>query len=715
MASAIVDIILSLLRSGKEYLRDMSKIPLEKIEQTLDITTLVWMLLYGSFPYPTAQQQIEEQLGNIEKTIEENPEEARQGFTWLYRIGRLYRLVHVQPLWVNDLLDTAIRYKRVKTINDFGIFSDSYNYHIMTIIPPISVSDLLRAYDSVSYSTEKYEMIDTQTILHKILRLSEKLITYDLTIARTIPVIKRINVEQISLMDVIEKYTSLLTENVFTESMGITDGFNVLSKGKTILSLSDYLSLTDEVVSLATSVVRRLSEYLALSDEIGSETYSFIQALTLTFSELIGVSDGQTQGYPYPEQPEKTYMQYVLSEVTRLTDLLEVITTMVAPVLSLVSTTEYAYATAYNFQRKLVRTSDGTLYCVYIKQLNGYYQIYVKKSVDNGETWTDETRISTYPGMENYYQICPSIAVDSQDRLHVVWYGKATGYTTYFQIWYNYFDGSWHTPVRISTYLGMEDHDQHYVSIAVDSQDRIHVVWAGRTVNYPSYDQIWYNYFDGSWHTPVRISTYAGMENRSQIYPSIAVDSLDRLHVVWQYYMSYWQIWYNYYDGVWHSPVRISTYTGMENYHQQYVSIAVDSQDRIHVVWTGKATAGGDQIWYAYYDGVWHTPIRISTYLGMENYGQTYPSIAVDSQDRIHVVWTGRATGYTDYDKVWYAKYDGEWSTPECLQPTGQNTYPNLRWSRYPVSNRVTNRLDYVFTEGIESPYDIMFASLFIG
>jgi len=297
----------AIINTIREYLRDMSKRPLEKIEETLDISTLLWMLLYGSFPYPTAQQQVEEQIGNIDRIIEENPEQAKQGFTWLYRIGRLYRLVHVQPLWVNDLLNTAIRYKRVKTINDFGVFSDSYNYHIMTIIPPIRLSDSVKVYDLLRYSA--------RTISHEIFSPSERLTTYDLMTRVIFPVIKPINVEQISLTDIVEKYTSLLTENTFEELIGITDGFNVFSKGKSALSFSDYLSLIDEVISRAISAVKRFSEYLTLSDEIITQIQIWKR---LTFDELISVSDGQIQGYPYPEQPEKMYMQYTLTETIQL-------------------------------------------------------------------------------------------------------------------------------------------------------------------------------------------------------------------------------------------------------------------------------------------------------------------------------------------------------------------------------------------------------------
>jgi len=709
----------AIINAIREYLRDMSKRPLEKIEETLDISTLLWMLLYGSFPYPTAQQQIEEQIGNIEKVIEENPEQAKQGFTWLYRIGRLYRLVHVQPLWVNDLLNYAIRILETKVIEDYAKVSDLLNYYISSKLVT-ERSDISKIHDSLSYST--YNSVSKQ--YEFIMRLLESLRVYDAYIHLAFPATRSSFVEQVSLMDSVEKYVSSLVENVYSESLFSTDEVNVLSGSKTALSLSDYLLSIDEVISTLRAVefpelelvVKHLPEYLTLVDET---LYSPLQALTLTFSESISILDGQIQGYPYPEQPEISYMQYTLTEATQLTDLLKAITTIVAPILSLVSTSEFERATQINNQRKLVRTSDGTLYCVYIRQLNGHYQIYVKKSMDNGETWTDETRISTYSGMENYDQYSPCIAVDSNDNLHVVWYGNADGFTDYFQIWYAKYDGIWHTPVRISTYTGMENLVQAFPCIAVDSNDNLHVVWHGKATGY-TYNQVWYAKYDGIWHTPVRISTYPGMENAPEEVPCIAVDSNDNLHVVWNGRATgytYAQIWYAKYDGIWHTPVRISTYTGMENYDQYNPCIAVDSNDNLHVVWNGGAIGYTSyiQIWYAKYDGIWHTPVRISTYTGMENYNQYRPSIAVDSNDNLHVVWYGKATGYTDYDKVWYAKYDGSWETPECLQPTGQNRYPNIRWSRYPASNQVTNRLDYVFTEGTEAPYNIMFASLFIG
>ena len=291
-----------------------------------------------------------------------------------------------------------------------------------------------------------------------------------------------------------------------------------------------------------------------------------------------------------------------------------------------------------NLSRACTHTSDGTLYVTYCKNLAGVSQIYIKKSVDDGVTWTDETLLSTYAGMNGQTQHWPCIAVDSDDHLHVVWRGQATGYTTGTQIWYRKYTDAWGAITRISTYANMSISPEDVPCIAVDSNDYLHVIWVGKATGYTR-NQTWYNKYTDAWAGPVRISTYAGMSGQAQLYPCIAVDSDDHLHVVW------------------------------------------------HGQATGYTT--GTQIWYAkgvspYEAADWVTPIRISDYTDMEDYAQYNPSVAVDSSDYIHVIWRGRTTGYLDFYKIWYAVYTDSWATPECLQPVGQSTLGNLRWSRWP-------------------------------
>lgn len=332
-------------------------------------------------------------------------------------------------------------------------------------------------------------------------------------------------------------------------------------------------------------------------------------------------------------------------------------------------------------QRKFVKTSSK-LYVVYNTLLAGKDQIYVIESADSGVTWTNATRISTYDGMNVQYQKYPSMAVDSAGNLHVVWNGKATGFTTKDQIWYAKFDGSsWSSPVQISTAAGMSTREQIRPCIAIDSADNLHVVWAGTATGFTTYKQIWYTKFDGSWSTPVRISTYANMATAGgQTTPSITPDSVDNLHVVWSGFATGFtapQIWYAKYDGSWSSPVRISTYAGMdtEGTGQGHNSIAIDSGDVIHVVWSGPATGyeSYEQIWYAKYDGSWSAPERISTDATMVNRYQYNPSVKAADSD-VMMIWESVDTPVV----LWMLTYGGALS---MVQSPGR--YPNFRWSMH--------------------------------
>src|SRR5512137_1364124 len=72
--------------------------------------------------------------------------------------------------------------------------------------------------------------------------------------------------------------------------------------------------------------------------------------------------------------------------------------------------------------RKLVRTSDGYLHCVYEGSDGANTQIYCAHSADGGVTWLREPITS-----DSHNQFNPSIAVDAGDDLHVVWDGKHAG------------------------------------------------------------------------------------------------------------------------------------------------------------------------------------------------------------------------------------------------------------------------------------------------
>ncbi|GAH39111.1 unnamed protein product [marine sediment metagenome] len=164
----------------------------------------------------------------------------------------------------------------------------------------------------------------------------------------------------------------------------------------------------------------------------------------------------------------------------------------------------------------MVRTSGDRIYVVYKKKLGTKYQIYVKYSDDEGDTWSDRFRLSDAAGMDGYSQLGQCIAVDSEDNLHVVWGGRATGYAR-DQVWYRKYDGAWGITTHVDPRVNAGDYDEHEPSIAVDSEDNLHLVWAEfSTVDY--INKIYYTKYNGSWATPILISTAAGMETTYSQY-----------------------------------------------------------------------------------------------------------------------------------------------------------------------------------------------------
>ena len=147
-------------------------------------------------------------------------------------------------------------------------------------------------------------------------------------------------------------------------------------------------------------------------------------------------------------------------------------------------------STAGANQRKLVRTSDGSYHAVYHK-LNGdgFYQIYCADSSDGGQTWTETPLISGPLVTSISHDNRPTIVSDSQDNLYVVWWGKSVDSPTYNQvrlIKYSHDGSAWGS---IQT-LTNESADQSMTSMVVDSADNVYVAWNGKDAASPSYTQV---------------------------------------------------------------------------------------------------------------------------------------------------------------------------------------------------------------------------------
>jgi hypothetical protein len=358
----------------------------------------------------------------------------------------------------------------------------------------------------------------------------------------------------------------------------------------------------------------------------------------------------------------------------------------------LISADGLSDSTAGANQRKLVRTSDGAYHAVYHK-LNGdgYYQIYCADSTDGGQTWTETALISGPLVTSISHDNRPSIVSDSQDNLYVVWWGKSADSPTYNQIRlvkYSHATGTWGSLQTLTN----ESADQSMSSMVVDSHDDIYLAWNGKDAASPSYTQIRVIKFTAATDSWGPISDLTA-ESYDQQRPFITVDYEDNLHLAWYgkdaASPSYTQIRYmKYSSGAW-SPVYDVT---SGDYAQDFVSLAVDSLNNVHLTWHGSdaSSPAMQQIRYVEYVKATSTWGDIDT-LSSEQYGrgQWNPYIAIDASDIVRIVWNGRFDPDNGIYDIRYAQKAGSgWNaTVELTDDAVDNQYPTLIWYVNPLVN----------------------------
>ncbi len=239
-----------------------------------------------------------------------------------------------------------------------------------------------------------------------------------------------------------------------------------------------------------------------------------------------------------------------------------------------------------------------------------YYTCYYKDSI-----WTIPVNVSN----DSFASWGPDVAVDTLNRVHVVWFNYETGKI----MWTMCEDGVWTTPVSISDSV---PYACQGCRIAVNPLDNtVHCVWHDLAYP-PDGGKIWHSYFDGNaWSSVEAVSE----EGDNSAWADIAVDSLGRLHVVWKDYGTN-DIFYSCFDSVsWSSPVNISNLSGQSCTPR----IAIDRNNNPHVVWEERT--GVSEVYYTYFDGSrWMEPMLVDIdYSGS-------PVIAVDKNNRVHVAWT---------------------------------------------------------------------------
>ena len=345
---------------------------------------------------------------------------------------------------------------------------------------------------------------------------------------------------------------------------------------------------------------------------------------------------------------------------------------------------EHSDATHWSSKRIAVRDRSGALYvCLLCKRLQGALR--VMKTTNGGRRWTSLPD-SGFRGInpKGY-----SLAIDGRGGLHLVVHDYKPGHFFHRE----FGGGSWKPKERLSDKPltgGLAP------TVAVDSKDRLHVVWqsSGGSAFYRVKEA-------GAWKKVDPIGRMGGQT-------SVAVGGDDAVHVVGGYGGGGGLRYRKRSGGSWR-PIEVIDPLSTS----RHASIAVDSKHRPHVVWTGNGYSQGWRIFYSRRTAEgWQVKKRISARHQKRTDDRYHnPVIALDVKDDIHVVYDGADP---ERKKLLYyvTGSRGRWSAEEGLTASGAAICnPHLRWSFWPEANRVKGKedLDLFATELKEPAFRVLY------
>ncbi|MGH9914214.1 MAG: sialidase family protein, partial [Pyrinomonadaceae bacterium] len=386
-------------------------------------------------------------------------------------------------------------------------------------------------------------------------------------------------------------------------------------------------------------------------------------------------------------------------------------------------TSEDNKSMGYPDGRKIVRDSSGNLYAAYRKKFNSRHQIFVSKSTNGGSSWfvtNGATPISVVDG--DFDQRVPSIAIDSNNTLHVVWYGRDHNFagTDERQIKYSRsFDGgnswtAWQNIATVDGYNGESLWQEHPV-VYFDRGNTIYVVWEGRDRDHDSQQAKFIKSTDGgnSWTDWKNIGDTPTGNNQSR--PTIVVDANGKIFVIC------YGFWTNSKQNILYSTstnggASFSAWNAVNatNDDQRHPSAAIDSGDKIHLVWREENSVGKTEIRYSKYTSPnWSASSAISVTSGSF---QFFPSIANASGSQ-YVVWTETtdSSGFPSENpatgRIVFAKRlqgSSTWAKSNVTS-VANNVWGSIRWSANTLNG---GTIDIVFQAGSASPFSLKYQSL---
>jgi hypothetical protein len=283
--------------------------------------------------------------------------------------------------------------------------------------------------------------------------------------------------------------------------------------------------------------------------------------------------------------------------------------------------------TSYTSARCLAAGLGGNLHAVWFDDRDGNYEIYTKRSTDNGTTWGADARLTSNTA-DQYH---PAVAV-SGTVVHVVWWDERNGLNS--EIYYKRSTDAgvmWSEDARLTD----DAAKSHYPSIAT-AGDTVHVVWWDERTGWDIYYKRSTD-AGATWSDDVALTAPAGLS----MWPSVAV-SEGSVHVVW----------FDDRDGNQEIYYKRSTNGGVTwgedtrlteaDFYSEYPVVA-SAGPFVHVAWSDNRDGNYEAYYKRSTDGgaTWEADVRLTT----AAQSSTAMSLAV-AGTRVHLFWADNRDGY---------------------------------------------------------------------
>ena len=285
-------------------------------------------------------------------------------------------------------------------------------------------------------------------------------------------------------------------------------------------------------------------------------------------------------------------------------------------------------AAAGDFFPDAVSDSAGNVHVLWCSAVNSSnWQIYHRTKYAGGG-WS---AVELVGGSSANWVRC---AVDASDNLHVAWHGGSSQAGT--EVFYRKraAGGTWGSVTNISN----SSVASMFPDIACDGLGRVFVVWHENiTDGDKNWDLAMARFNGTSWLAYERITS----GSRFDVYPVIACDAANTLHVIWT---SYDEIYYKTRSsaGVWSSEDNVSRNSGSS----RDPDLAVTASGVPHVVWHDNSPGNWEEYYAKKVGGTWVGPTNLSNNASATD---CYGAVAVGGDGSVNVIWQ-------DYANVYFAR-----------------------------------------------------------